>query len=204
MPLVLDHIAVACTSLAEGTAWVEQTLGVTMQPGGQHARYGTHNTLLGLADGLYFEVIAIDPDATPEAGHSWFGLDHFIGPPCLANWICRTDDLAKEMRKAPAEVGSPRDLARADLSWQITVPDDGSLPFGGGFPTLIEWATGTVHPAQRLPQSGCRLLSLDVAHPQAEMLAAHMDLQDTRVSLRTGDFELRATFQTPQGTRAMT
>ena len=60
--LTLDHIAVACTDLAEGTAWAEERLGVKMQTGGKHARYGTHNTLLGLADGLYFEVIAIDPD----------------------------------------------------------------------------------------------------------------------------------------------
>lgn len=203
MPLILDHIAVACTSLAEGTAWVEQTLGVNMQTGGQHARYGTHNTLLGLADGLYFEVIAIDPDATPVAGHSWFGLDHFTGPPRLANWICRTDDLAGALRKAPAEVGPPRALARADLSWQITVPDDGRLPFGGGFPTLIEWAAGIVHPAERLPQSGCRLLSLDVAHPQANRFAAQMDLQDTRVRLRTDEFNLSATFQTPRGKRIL-
>ncbi|MFT7146990.1 MAG: hypothetical protein ACJASZ_001872, partial [Yoonia sp.] len=48
--LTLDHLAVACASLDEGTAWVQDRLGVTLQQGGQHPRYGTHNTLLGLAD----------------------------------------------------------------------------------------------------------------------------------------------------------
>ena len=203
MPLILDHLAVACTSLREGTAWVEEALGVTMQPGGQHARYGTHNTLLGLAGGLYFEVIAIDPNAEPEAGHSWFGLDSFAGLPRLANWICRTDDMGAALRKAPADVGRPQALTRADLSWQITVPDDGSLPFGGGFPTLIEWAQGTVHPATRLPPSGCALQTLEVTHPHSDVFAAQMDLQDARVSLKNGTFGLRATFETPHGTRVL-
>ncbi|MEL6681592.1 MAG: VOC family protein, partial [Pseudomonadota bacterium] len=40
MSLKLDHLAVACTDLAAGTAWVEAQLGVAMQPGGQHVRFG--------------------------------------------------------------------------------------------------------------------------------------------------------------------
>lgn len=197
--LKLDHLAVACTSLDEGTAWVEEQLGVKLQPGGQHARYGTHNTLMGLADGLYFEVIAKDPDAVPEAGHAWFGLDDFTGSPRLANWICQTDDFSA----APADVGAPRALTRGDLSWQITVPDDGSLPFGGAYPTLIQWAEGTRHPAERLPDSGCRLLRFDVTHPQAVTLSQMMGLDDARVHLVEGAFSMTATFETPSGIRTL-
>ena len=195
--LKLDHLAVACTNLAEGTAWVEDHLGVTLQEGGQHARYGTHNTLLGLADGLYFEVIAKDPNATPQAGHAWFGLDEFNGPPRLANWICQTDDLASALAMAPSTVGTPRALTRADLEWQITVPDDGSLPFQGAFPTLIQWAKDTHHPADRLQQCGVKLLQLDVTHPKADSIAQMMDLADARVTLKNGSFGLSATFETP-------
>ncbi len=201
--LKLDHLAVACTDLAEGTAWVEDQLGVKLQAGGQHARYGTHNTLLGLADGLYFEVIAKDPDAVPEAGHAWFGLDDFTGPPRLANWICQTDDLAGALVKAPKVAGVPRALTRADLEWQITVPDDGSLPFDGAFPTLIEWAKGTHHPADRLAQCGVKLLRLDVSHPDAGQIADMMDLDDHRVAMVTGPFGLHATFQTPSGEKTL-
>ncbi len=201
--LTLDHLAISCTDLAAGTAWVAAQLGVTLLPGGQHARYGTHNTLLGLADGLYLEVIAIDPDAVPEAGHSWFGLDNFTGPPRLGNWICRTDDLQEAMGKAPVAAGQPRALTRGDLAWQIMVPDDGSLPYGGAFPTMIQWADGTLHPADRLPDSGCRLLGLEVTHPQASALRAMMDLHDDRVQLTDGPFSLRARFETPQGVRVL-
>jgi catechol 2,3-dioxygenase-like lactoylglutathione lyase family enzyme len=197
--LKLDHIAVACTSLDEGTAWVEERLGVTLQKGGQHPRYGTHNTLLGLADGLYLEVIAKEPDAIPEAGHSWFDLDHFRGPPRVANWICQTDDMAH----APSVAGAPRALTRGDLAWQITVPDDGSLPFGGAFPTLIEWAAGTQHPATRLTQTGCKLLRFEVAHPHAQEIAGMMEMNDPRVQMVTGDFAMQATFETPHGVRTL-
>lgn len=193
----LDHLAVACTDLAEGTAWVEAQLGVTLQQGGQHPRYGTHNTLLGLADGLYLEVIAKDPDAVPEAGHAWFGLDDFTGPPRLANWICQTDSFDT----APAAAGRPRALTRGDLSWQISVPDDGSLPFDGAYPTLIQWAEGTHHPSDRLPPGGCRLVSLAVTHPQAQDIRAMIDLVDERVTLATGPRAMTATFETPHGIR---
>ena len=197
--LRLDHIAVACTDLAEGTAWVEERLGVTMQAGGRHARYGTHNTLLGLADGLYLEVIAIDPDATPEAGHRWFGLDDFTGPPRLANWICRTNDLDD----APPEAGPPHLLTRGDLTWQITVPDDGSLPFDGGLPTVIKWGEGVSHPADTLTPSGCRLTALHIWHPMAARLARMIKLDDDRITMFRGDFAMRATFDTPHGTRTL-
>ena len=195
--LTLDHIAVACTDLAEGTAWAEERLGVKMQTGGKHARYGTHNTLLGLADGLYFEVIAIDPEATPEAGHAWFGLGDFTGPPRLANWICQTDSFDG----LPPEVGTPQALTRGDLSWQLAVLDDGSLPYGGAYPTLIQWAAGTVHPATQLTPSGCRLIKFEVTHPQAEQIQDMIMLDDDRVSLTPGPFGMSAVIETPHGLR---
>ena len=201
--LKLDHLAVACTSLTEGTAWVEDQLGTKLQPGGRHPRYGTHNALLGLADGLYFEVIAKDPHAAPEAGYAWFGLDAFTGPPRLANWICQTDDMSRALAKAPDAVGTPRALTRGDLAWQITVPDDGGLPYQGAFPTLIEWAKGTHHPADRLPVSGCKLLRLEVCHPAAMAFLDMMELADARVQMVTGAFGLTATFETPGGIRSL-
>ena len=198
--LILDHLAVACTSLDEGTAWVEDQLGVRLQQGGQHPRYGTHNTLLGLADGIYLEVIAKDPDAVPEAGHSWFGLDQFTGPPRLANWICQTPDIDN----MPNVAGLPRALTRGNLAWQITVPDDGSLPYQGGFPTLIKWGEGTRHPAKSLAPSGCRLVRFEVSHPEADKIADLISLTDPRISLSTGELTMKATFETPHGLRALT
>lgn len=200
MPLTLDHLAVACTDLAEGTAWVEAELGVKMQPGGKHLRYGTHNTLLGLADGLYFEVIAVDPDAPPVSEARWFGLDTFSGPPRLANWICSTPDLAATLGAVPASVGIARNMQRGDLTWQITVPDDGTLPYAGAYPTLIEWPDN-VHPSKSLPDSGCRLELLTISHPDAEAIAAMIDLPDPRVQFLAGPPGFTAKFDTQDGAR---
>ena len=69
-----DHIAISGETLAEATEHVEAALGVSLQPGGEHAVFHTHNTLLGLEDGLYLEAIAINPNApTPDrpAGLRW-------------------------------------------------------------------------------------------------------------------------------------
>ncbi len=199
LPVQLDHLAVACTSLDEGTQWVQDCLGVRLQTGGQHARYGTHNRLLGLADVLYLEVIAKEPGAVSEAGHAWFGLDDFTGPPRLTNWICRTPDISA----APAIAGAPRALTRGDLSWQITVPDDGSLPLQGGFPTLIQWGQGVRHPSDVLAASGCHLKQFVVAHPQADQIKDLITLDDPWIVLTQGPLAMQATFETPQGERVL-
>ena len=66
----IDHLVIAANNLAEGVDWCEHTLGVSPGPGGEHALFGTHNRLLRLATGsgqpCYLEIIAINPDATPQ------------------------------------------------------------------------------------------------------------------------------------------
>ncbi|MEM9787627.1 MAG: VOC family protein [Pseudomonadota bacterium] len=195
MALILDHLAVACRDLAEGTAWVEAQLGVTMQPGGQHVRYGTHNTLLGLGD-IYLEVIAPDPDAAPFDGPRWFDLDRFTGSPRLANWICQTDHF-------DPIAGPPVPLKRDNLAWQLTVPKNGSLPFDGAYPTLIKWDADVTHPAQSLSDAGCRLVTLTITHPEADRIRSMIDLADPRVRFETGAPIFRATFHTPNGPRTL-
>lgn len=190
MILELDHLAVACTDLAKGVAWVEGQLGVTMQPGGKHVRYGTHNALLGMGD-LYLEVIAPDPDAVPYEGPRWFDLDRFAGPPRLANWVCRTD-------RFDPMAGPPQSLSRGDLRWHITVPEDGSLPYGGAFPTLIQWGDGMMTPAQTLPDDGCRLTRLTVCHPDPD-LPGLIPINNARVAFATGPLEFQAIIETPSG-----
>lgn len=40
-----------------------------------HPQFGTHNRCLGMEDGIYLEVIAVDPEAPPPSRPRWFGLD---------------------------------------------------------------------------------------------------------------------------------
>lgn len=201
----LDHIAVAGTTLAEATEAVEAALGMRLQKGGEHDVFFTHNTLLGLEDGLYLEAIAINPDAPTPDRPRWFDLDRFTGPPRLTNWICRTDDLARLLPQLTSGVGTAVQLQRGDLRWQMAVPESGILPFDNIHPALIEWGTD-LHPANMLEPSGCRLRRLIVAHPQADglndALAPH--LSDPRIVIEQAENPaLMAEFDTPHGARVL-
>ncbi|MEP2717423.1 VOC family protein [Pseudophaeobacter sp.] len=197
----LDHLAVAGTTLEEATAHVEEALGVPLQPGGQHAMFGTHNRLLGLADGLYLEAIAIDPKAQPQRQPCWFDLDRFSGPPRISNWICRCLDLPAVLSQLPKGAGEPVALTRGDLKWDMAVPADGILPFDNLFPALIEWHSD--HPAPRLQQQGCSLHHLTLSHPEAVHLQKALPLTDARLSFVTGPVGFEAEFDTPHGRRLL-
>lgn len=191
-----DHIAVAAETLEDGVAWVEDLLGVTLLAGGIHARFATHNRLLGLANGLYLEVIAADPNATCD-GPRWFGLDTFSGAPRVANWICEPTDfdaaLVHGMRSVP--------MVRGDLRWDMGVPENGSLPMGGGFPTMLRWHTDTP-PGQQLPASGCALKTLTVAHPDAAQISTELaaNLGNMPVRFEVAErINLAAEIETPHG-----
>jgi len=202
--LELDHLAVAASRLEEGVAAVEEALGVSLEGGGAHPLMGTHNRLLGLGD-VYLEVISINPAAPAPDHPRWFDLDNFSGVPRLTNWICRTEDMAAAIAASPDGVGVPVALARADLRWQMAVPADGKLPFDNAYPALIQWQ-GSAHPAERLPDVGCRLLAFEVIHPQAKALQAALDgaFFDPRVTIVQGDpMGYRAEIQTPHGVRVL-
>ncbi|MEO0370694.1 MAG: VOC family protein [Pseudomonadota bacterium] len=200
--LELDHLAVACETLEEGREAVEAALGVSLQPGGQHPRYGTHNMLLGLEDGLYLEVIAIDPSAPKPAYPRWFDLDRFEGFARLTNWICRSDDLDAHVARQPA-VGVPVDMVRGNLTWRMAVPENGQLPFENGHPAVMQW-NGSDHPAARLAPSGCRLENFVVSHPNVTELRDMIGpMDDARLVFETGTAGFRAEFSTPFGPRVL-
>ncbi|WP_434619592.1 VOC family protein [Tabrizicola sp. M-4] len=201
--LTLDHLAISCTDLAEGTAAVEAALGLPLSPGGQHPHMATHNRLLSLGPDLYLEVIAADPSQPRPAWPRWFDLDRFTGPPRLTNWICRTDDLDRELTHAPPGTGTPVALQRGDFRWRMAVPETGILPFDNRFPALIEWE-GRAHPAPRLLDLGARLTALHITHPDADALRTALSrLKDHRVTVEQGAPALRATIATPQGERLL-
>ncbi|WP_417208042.1 VOC family protein [Antarctobacter sp.] len=200
--LELDHIAVLGGTLAQAVAHVEAALGLSMGPGGRHARYGTHNRLIGLAPAVYLEAIAIDPDAPAPDDARWFGLDSFDGPARLDKWIARVPDIDAAIAALPM-AGRRVDLERDGLRWSMAVPEDGALPFDGKFPALIQWHVARP-PGQSLPPSGLTLDQLIVTHPEAPALAAllapHLNapLVSFRPAPRPG---LRARLTGPDGPR---
>lgn len=200
----LDHFAVSGDTLDAAVDVVETALGVSMQSGGQHDVFFTHNCLLGLEDGLYLEAIAIDPNAAQPTRPRWFDLDRFTGPARLTNWICQTDNMGETLGHLPKGVGAPVSLQRGDLRWQMAVPANGALPFDNLHPALITWQS-PVHPSTVLTPSGCALLRLVVSHPDAAELEAALSgvFTNPRVVFEPGPVALMAEFDTPHGPRVL-
>lgn len=199
-----DHIAISGQTLDAATAHAEAALGTTLQPGGQHALFRTHNTLLGLEEGLYLEALSVMPDAPPRAQPRMFGVDLHQGPPRLTNWICRCNDIEATLAALPEGFGTAVDVTRGDFRWRMAVPKAGFLPFDNCAPALIQWQ-GDLHPTQVLAASGCTLRSLTVQHPQSSELAALLapHLSDARVRFAQGTPQLSASFDTPAGPRRL-
>ncbi len=210
MPSTLDHLVVTAPTLALGSEWLRRSLGVAPQPGGAHAKMGTHNRLLRLGDRLYLELIAIDPDAPQPLRPRWFDLDSLdaLAPMSLHAWMARTTDIAVTSARATEDLGLIEPMSRGDLTWLISIPADGGTPLGGGAPMLIEWSVGP-HPAERLDDVGLRLVGLEIQHPQPDRLRAlyrSIELETEVVvrPLRTfGRARLTATIATPAGTRTL-
>jgi hypothetical protein len=198
----LDHLVVAAASLDAGVALVGERLGVELEPGGRHERYGTHNALLSLGPTAYLEVIAADPDAASPHGPRWFELDQdemrarlAVGPQ-LVHWVVAVGSLVG----ADPVHGDVVELSRGPNRWALTVPPDGALPMGGVLPSLIDWHT--TPPAGRLPDRGVRLEALTLGTPEADLLSARVDALDLpnppRVVEAPGP-SLRAVLRAPAG-----
>ncbi len=214
-----DHLVVVASSLEQGVAWCEKTLGVTPAPGGEHPLMGTHNRLLRVATvdfpRAYLEVIAINliaAHARRIRACRWFDMDCAVlqaqiaqHGPQLVHWVASVADIQKSTAALAQQgiargeaIEASRPTPRGLLQWQITVRPDGQRLFDGCLPTLIEW--GDVHPVAALPDSGVTLQSLAVSHPQADALQKAFDTLGVRnVPLQTGAANLRATLQTPRG-----
>ena len=169
----IDHLVVAASSLEAGARYVRDVLDVEPEAGGQHARMGTHNRLLRLGEAVYLEVIAVDPAAPTPAHARWFELDGRAphAPPRLVTWVVRTNDIETAAACGGVELGNIETMTRGSLSWRITIPRDGSLPFDGVMPALIQWDVDE-HPAKRMADRGCTFAALEAHHTEAVRIRA--------------------------------
>jgi hypothetical protein len=188
--LQLDHIVYACKDLAQGAAFIERTLGVPAQAGGQHLRLGTHNMLLSLGPEQYLELIAIDPtNDQPPFQPRWFGLDdeslqaQIAHEPKLVHWVARSpvmgdaanDDIARRSQPLRDVLGPVHPMQRAAFQWRITIPTQGTPSFGGVVPTLIQWDIPTP-PFRNLTDRGVRLKQLAASVALDELEAVQQAL----------------------------
>jgi catechol 2,3-dioxygenase-like lactoylglutathione lyase family enzyme len=191
----LDHLVVAAADLEEGARWVEERLGVSLDAGGRHAAFGTHNRLLSLGPDCYLEVIAVDADAPPPARPRWFELDRptmrerLAEGPALVHWVVRVDSVD--------EIAHPLELSRGDNRWVIGVQADGRMPLGGLAPSRILWHTPP--PSTLLPNKGIRLSELRLSTGEPAALTDAVAGVTGPVVVLAGPPGLSATFETPTG-----
>ena len=212
----VDHLVIAATTLDEGVAWCERTLGITPGPGGEHPLMGTHNRLFSIASpqypNAYFEIIAINTGAAcalDTSARRWFDLENKDlqqhlkqNGPQLTHFVASTPSASaalQALRQMGIDRGelllASRMTAHGLLSWQISVRSDGQRLMHGTLPTLIEW--GEVHPTQHMAASGVTLQSLTANLPDTDQLhAAYAAINMQGVGVAGGQPNLVATLQT--------
>ncbi|TWA91007.1 glyoxalase-like protein [Bradyrhizobium stylosanthis] len=121
-------------------------------------------------------------------------------------WVANTSDITSALAKIPQAARPAIAVTRGHLEWLISVPPDGSMPFDGAFPTVIEWPQGP-HPASRMADLGCSLVTFEILHPEADAIRAALAgiLDDPRIRFsRASVPSFRAVIRTPNGDRQLT
>jgi hypothetical protein len=179
----VDHILLGIDDLDRGIAAFEQLTGVRPAYGGKHPG-GTHNALVSLGDGLYLEILALQPNAKPSGPFA--GLDTLRTLTPIGWAVSATDvaDIRKRMDAAgmplsQPSVGSRVTPAGATLSWQ-------SLDLKERIeqaPFFIVWGPKSPHPSTTSP-GGCRMEHWRVAGPNHKSLAQLRRTLDLAVEIK--------------------
>lgn len=199
---ILDHLVYATPDVDATIEQLEQLFSVRAAIGGRHPGWGTKNALLSLGPKAYLEILGPD-SSQPDPGQPRpLGIDT-ISQARLVSWVARTDDIQSVIEKAKGQGLDLGDLLEKSrkkpdgsvLKWTMTDPmkhrKDGIIPY------FINWGD-SVHPAEDSPR-GCKLIKLDVSHPDAERvneLLRYLEL-DFRAGL--GSVALKATIECPKG-----
>ena len=211
----LDHLVIAAETLEQGIDYVGSTLGVVIPKGGLHKTMGTHNHLMQLGNNTYLEVIAIDPEGITPDQPRWFSLDDALTreslhrQPRLITWVMNTTDIHRLHRQSAFSTGTPTELSRDNLRWQIALSADGRLLANGILPYLIQWHSKP-HPSQAMADLDCRLQSLEIYHNRVDWLQSMLESigADHLVSIHAlPDNEsvyLCASIETPSGMKVLT
>ncbi len=209
MRLVFDHLAIVAATLEAGADWARERLGVDMTVGGAHPKMGTHNRLTRTGADNFLEIIAIDPEQTEPERRRWYRMDDPMihemtqAAPRPLSWIVATDDLDAVLGTARGhglDLGRPVQVSRGDLTWRLSVRDDGDLPEGGTLPVFIQWPDGP-HPAIRMPDLGLSISKLLLRHPEPDRLDRLLSRLGVRdmVQLESGHMGIAAEISRPDG-----
>jgi len=208
----VDHLVLGASDLARGIEWFEQKTGVRAAVGGRHPNRGTQNALVSFSNGggggrQYLEIMAPDPQ---QAGHERAAGLLKLNVPRLILWASATteiDAVARNAKAAGLAMMGPLDGSRMRpdgklLKWRslsVAREADKNLLYFNILPFFIQWNPDSLHPSQDSP-GGCRLLSLEFAHPEAEAISAAMRSLGINAKVSKAPAPaIGATLQTPKG-----
>ncbi len=168
----IDHFMWAAADLDLASNKFEDLTGVSPAFGGVHPGFGTRNALASLENGRYIEIVALDPEQTPENPLAK-QIALLQAPAILAFHVQRQDleSAAQIYSDAGIPCTGPFHLERKrpdgkTLRWRLLIPD--SSDFGRAVPIFIDWMQAP-HPAKSAPE-GCELIHFKIGHPNDDKL----------------------------------
>ena len=176
----MDHLVVAASNLEEGADYLREVLGVDVPMGGRHEMMGTWNRVMSLGDGVYLELIAINPEMDPPDQPRWFGLDDphvrasLTAGPRLLTWAVNTDDLDSLVASSLVPLGNIREAQRDDLRWKVAISEDGRMPASGLLPLCIQWMV-EFHPSAKMADLGISFKELRLLHNRPQWMEAALE-----------------------------
>src|SRR5688500_16606634 len=137
MPTQIDHIVILVRDLGQA-AQDYAAAGFNVTPGGEHTMGGTHNALIGFADGTYLELIAFKDPERAQAHRWWSRLDDGEGYVDYALLSMDLEAEVPELRTRGLDVADPGEGGRLRpdgqrVGWRnlmlVAVPCEAGQPF---------------------------------------------------------------------------
>ena len=165
----IDHIILGVADLDHGIEQFERLTGVRPAYGGRHPT-ATHNALVSLGQGIYLEIIALQPGVVPPVEFAALSLLTELTP---VGWAVASSDVAQlrsaligaDLQVTEPEAGSRVTPSDDTLSWHTFRLQDNfrDAPF------FIVWSADSRHPSTTTP-SGCTLQSMTIASTRSDEL----------------------------------
>ena len=169
----LDHIVIGSFTLDEGTKFVENILQAKLSDIGYHKDMGTHNRVIRISEGVYLEVIAIDPKTSKLNNRKWFNLDNsklqskLKKSPQIIGYVIENNDINITKYYDPF-FKSSRDIYK----WKFAMPTfnnnilDSEIIVSGMIPSLITWKSEK--PIYQMKNNQFELISFEIRLPETQ------------------------------------
>jgi len=174
---------------------------------------GTHNHRLQRGDGVYLEIVAVDPDGkAPPCGRR-FGLDnvgtvrsHWDAGRRLRGWVASTTRMKDVIGGHPGVFGERIALPFDAPEFDFSMRSDGALPLDGLAPSMIDHRDDPTD-LSAIPNLGARLISYSIETPEpdaAKRLYSALKIDRPPMVVKGDTLRYTAAIDTPSGRRTLT